>query len=382
MDRYEFSMKNNRMICKTKINGEPVNYFDDDARFIIFQLGHDKYDSVKLDKTDKKKPSIRLSNDINIVVFRDCLDNQRTLNKYFVNNRNKINSLIDKENNLRFKAKVKRDLSLVGAVVITTGGINVVLHNFDLNKETSATLSDKTIVSMQEYVIDTSKDSFNVGEDTYVIEDNSLKVDDYSDSSKYLEVKEKYGSLCEEIGGKYGVSPELLVAMITQESGGKERNLMQIEFDNCSDEVLSVDNFVTGDKDKFVLTNNKDKYDSSITAIDSEMINDPYYNVLMGCVILQKATKDFDGNLLMALQGYNYGIGNMYKVLNKASKDLGVSVESLIDDKDGKDWLKYRKLNVGDNNYIENVCRYLDNGINSIFINNFSDNNNLKVRKK
>ena len=145
---------------------------------------------------------------------------------------------------------------------------------------------------------------------------------------------------------------------------------------------ICVDNFVTGEKDKFVLTNNKDKYDPSIIAIDSEMINDPYYNVLMGCVILQNASKDFDGNLLMAIQGYNYGIGNMYKVLNKASKDLGVSVESLIDDKDGKDWLKYRKLNVGDNNYIENVCRYLGNGIDNIFINNFSENNNLMVRKK
>ena len=27
MDRYEFSMKNNKMTCKTKINGETVNYF-------------------------------------------------------------------------------------------------------------------------------------------------------------------------------------------------------------------------------------------------------------------------------------------------------------------------------------------------------------------
>ena len=61
MDRYEFSMKNNKMTCKTKINGETVNYFDDDARFIILQLGHDKYDRVNLDKTDKEKPSIRLT---------------------------------------------------------------------------------------------------------------------------------------------------------------------------------------------------------------------------------------------------------------------------------------------------------------------------------
>ena len=385
MDRYEFSMKNNKMTCKTKINGETVNYFDDDARFIILQLGHDKYDRVNLDKTDKKKPSIRLTNDVNTVIFRDCLDNKNTLNEYFVNNRPKINSLIDEENKARTKVETKK--LVVKGIAVTVSSVCLFAmqqdgFDFDFNRETSALNSGKKIISMEEDVIDTSKDSFDVGEDTYVVEDTSLKVDDYSDSSNYIEVREKYSSLCEEIGGKYGVSPELLVAMITQESGGKYRNLMQIEFDNCSDEVFSVDNFVTGEKDKFVLTNNKDKYDPSIIVIDSEMINDPYYNVLMGCVILQNASKDFDGNLLMAIQGYNYGIGNMYKVLNKASKDLGVSVESLIDDKDGKDWLKYRKLNVGDNNYIENVCRYLGNGIDNIFINNFSENNNLMVRKK
>ena len=108
MDRYEFSMKNNKMTCKTKINGETVNYFDDDARFIILQLGHDKYDCVNLDKTDKEKPSIRLTNDVNTVIFRDCLDNKSTLNEYFVNNRPKINSLIDEETKVRTKVEIKK----------------------------------------------------------------------------------------------------------------------------------------------------------------------------------------------------------------------------------------------------------------------------------
>ena len=62
----------------------------------------------------------------------------------------------------------------------------------------------------------------------------------------------------------------------------------------------------------------------------------------------------------MAIQGYNFGYGNMNKVLNKASERFRISVESLINDKDSKDWLKYRdELNAGDNNYIEHVVDVL-----------------------
>ena len=141
MDRYEFSMKNNKMTCKTKINGETVNYFDDDARFIILQLGHDNYDRVNLDKTDKEKPSIRLTNDVNTVIFRDCLDNKSTLNEYFVNNRPKINSLIDEETKVRTKVEIKK--LVVKGIAVTVSSLCLFAmqqdgFDFDFNRETSA----------------------------------------------------------------------------------------------------------------------------------------------------------------------------------------------------------------------------------------------------
>ena len=173
----------------------------------------------------------------------------------------------------------------------------------------------------------------------------------------------------------------MLLAMITQESGGIYTNLMQVEFFNCADEVLTVDNFVTGEKDSFVLTTDKTKYDSSITAIDPDMFEDSYYNVTIGCVLLQKVAKDLDYNVAMAIQGYNYGIGNMHTILNNASKDLGVSVESLIADKEGKSWLKYRNIKAGDPNYLENVGRYLKDGIDSIHINTFNGSHQMRVGK-
>ena len=387
MDRYEFGYDNkHRLKCITKEDGETISYIGEDARIILFQLAKDRYDDFYVDIDDKKKrksgrrmpPKLRMKNDYNTVVFHDCYRNENTINKYFVKDKDKINKIMKKNNTFEKKA-IAVGVSVVLALSGATGLLLANNEGVKLDKDTSKTHDGKRIESISEEKTD--KNTLKVGNDVYEVEDTTFTYDDYTNTPKYLEVKSKYENLCNEIGTKYGVSPELLLAMITQESGGIFSNLMQVEFYNCADEVLTVDNFVTGEKDSFVLTSDKSKYDSSITAIDPEMFEDPYYNVTIGCVLLQKVAKDLDYNVAMAIQGYNYGIGNMHKILNNASKDLGVSVESLIADKDGKSWLKYRNIRAGDPNYLENVGRYLKNGIDSVHINNFNGSHQMRVGK-
>ena len=387
MDRYEFGYDNkHRLKCITKEDGETVSYIGEDARIILFQLAKDRYDDFYVDIDDKKKrksgrripPKLRMKNDYNTVVFHDCYRNENTINKYFVKDKDKINKIMKKNNTFEKKA-IAVGVSVVLALSGATGLLLANNEGVKLDKDTSKTHDGKRIESISEEKTD--KNTLKVGNDVYEVEDTTFTYDDYTNTPKYLEVKSKYENLCNEIGTKYGVSPELLLAMITQESGGIYTNLMQVEFFNCADEVLTVDNFVTGEKDSFVLTTDKTKYDSSITAIDPDMFEDSYYNVTIGCVLLQKVAKDLDYNVAMAIQGYNYGIGNMHTILNNASKDLGVSVESLIADKEGKSWLKYRNIKAGDPNYLENVGRYLKDGIDSVHINTFNGSHQMRVGK-
>ena len=387
MDRYEFGYDNkNRLKCITKVDGETVSYIGEDARIILLQLAKDRYDDFYVDIDDKKKrksgrripPKLRMKNDYNTVVFHDCYRNENTINKYFVKDKDKINKIMKKNNTFEKKA-IAVGVSVVLALSGATGLLLANNEGVKLDKDTSKTHDGKKIESISEEKND--KNTLKVGNDVYEVEDTTFTYDDYTNTPKYLEVKSKYENLCNEIGTKYGVSPELLLAMITQESGGIYTNLMQVEFFNCADEVLTVDNFVTGEKDSFVLTTDKTKYDSSITAIDPDMFEDSYYNVTIGCVLLQKVAKDLDYNVAMAIQGYNYGIGNMHTILNNASKDLGVSVESLIADKEGKSWLKYRNIKAGDPNYLENVGRYLKDGIDSVHINTFNGSHQMRVGK-
>ena len=387
MDRYEFGYDNkNRLKCITKVDGETVSYIGEDARIILLQLAKDRYDDFYVDIDDKKKrksgrripPKLRMKNDYNTVVFHDCYRNENTINKYFVKDKDKINKIMKKNNTFEKKA-IAVGVSVVLALSGATGLLLANNEGVKLDKDTSKTHDGKKIESISEEKND--KNTLKVGNDVYEVEDTTFTYDDYTNTPKYLEVKSKYENLCNEIGTKYGVSPELLLAMITQESGGIFSNLMQVEFYNCDDEVLTVDNFVTGEKDSFVLTTDKTKYDSSITAIDPDMFEDSYYNVTIGCVLLQKVAKDLDYNVAMAIQGYNYGIGNMHTILNNASKDLGVSVESLIADKEGKSWLKYRNIKAGDPNYLENVGRYLKDGIDSVHINTFNGSHQMRVGK-
>lgn len=388
MDRYEFGYDNkHRLKCITKVDGETVSYIGEDARIILYQLAKDRYDDFNVDIENKKKrksgrripPKLRMKNDYNTVVFHDCYGNENYILNFFYKDRDKIKKILDKKNPLD-----RLFIGITSAVACLAVGASaiVIINNNDkvnIDEETSKTYDGKRIESINEEK--TNKNSLKVGNDIYEVEDTTFTYDDYTNTPKYLEVKSKYENLCNEIGTKYGVSPELLLAMITQESGGIYTNLMQVEFYNCADEVLTVDNFVTGEKDSFVLTTDKTKYDSSITAIDPDMFEDSYYNVTIGCVLLQEVAKDLDYNVAMAIQGYNYGIGNMHTILNNASKDLNVSVESLIADKDGKSWLKYRNIKAGDPNYLENVGRYLKNGIDSVHINTFNGSHQMRVGK-
>lgn len=378
MDRYEFyKNKKGKLICNAVINGESVSYFDEDALYFFRRLGKEEFSSFRVEKKKKKKktpPQLLMSNDYNMVVCRDCYKFKHLLNKYYSKNINKIDDELSKKAySIAFGTGA---IAIVTMELITLFGHDMALQ---VQREKSEEMAGSTISSYDE--TNTDNINFQVGEEVIEVEKPTFIYDNATDTEKFKFVEEKYGILCDELGGKYGVSPELLLAMITQESGGQDRNLMQIEFDNCADEIFTLDNFLTGGKEKIVLTHDKSKYDDSVLAIDSEMYLKPEYNLLSAIAILQKCF-DYFPRKDMAIQAYNFGYGNMKKLLKIASEKAGISEEDIING-DSAYWLKCRdEISAGDSKYVEHILMYCKGDIYSIHINRFDDSNTLKVGRK
>lgn len=378
MDRYEFHKDNKgKLICNAVINGETVSYFDEDALYFFKRLGKEEFSSFRVEKKKKKKktpPQLLMSNDYNMVVCRDCYKFKDLLYKYYSKNINKIDDELSKK---------AYSIALgTGAIAIATINLFMICGHdeaLQIQRENSKKFAGFTISSYDE--TNTDNINFQVGEEVFEVEKPTFIYDTATDTENFKFVEGKYGSLCKEIGGKYGVSPELLLAMITQESGGQDRNLMQIEFDNCADEIFTLDNFLTGEKEKIVLTHDKSKYDDSVLAIDSEMYLKPEYNLLSAVAILHKCF-DYFPKVDMAIQAYNFGYGNMKELLKIASKKAGISEEDIING-DSAYWLKCRdEISAGDSKYVEHILMYCNGDIDSIHINKFDDSNTLKVGRK
>ena len=82
-----------------------------------------------------------------------------------------------------------------------------------------------------------------------------------------------------------------------------------------------------------------------------------------------------DHNITAALQAYNFGVGNMDKVLSKAASEKGCAVEDLLRNQSDTSYLNYRNIvTVGDPNYVENTLRFIQNPNEEISISYIDEN--------
>lgn len=173
----------------------------------------------------------------------------------------------------------------------------------------------------------------------------------------------KYGEI-------YGVDPYILIAKAMQESsfshnsclpGGSNYNgygmgIMQHESPDGRQIVAY--NYQTGQEDTIRVT-----YDN---AMDLEM------NIKMGAMHFQNCLKNNNGNILLALQAYNYGQGMIDSILTRYGKEQGMTIEEIKSNYEDIGWMEYvtdahnnawRYIGnwngyYGDANYIKNVLRY------------------------
>ena len=105
----------------------------------------------------------------------------------------------------------------------------------------------------------------------------------------------KYRDLCDFAGYKWGVSPNLVVAMMCQESraGKLSDNLFRIEFDTNKGEVFTAYNFMDNKYDNIVLTDNPaDYYGKGYICITKSDLDNPKTNISVAtAMIASRASK-------------------------------------------------------------------------------------------
>ena len=176
--------------------------------------------------------------------------------------------------------------------------------------------------------------------------------------------KSNYSSIIYSIAEEYGIDPQIMLAIATQESiihreytGGSAVGLMQIELSAWNEENIIAHNFRTGENETIHITLDK--------------LNDLESNIRIACMIFQNYLIESNYNLEVAIQMYNYGPGNISKTI-RACYGNDVDLKELLKNYDNE-WLKYRVfINQGDSEYLEHVMSYVEdaNDIKCVDLNN------------
>ena len=166
---------------------------------------------------------------------------------------------------------------------------------------------------------------------------------------------------------KWGVSPNLIGAIISLESSGgvskTAKNAMEVQFKAHHDEIKRIYNFVDNKYEKIVLTNDIDNplYKDCLR-ITEEDLNNKHTAISVGTALLASCAKYENYNIPLAIQEYNLGIGNMEKVLINAREGLGYSTSTdMTSDPTNLEYINYTyTINQGDPTYIADVMQYIN----------------------
>ena len=201
-----------------------------------------------------------------------------------------------------------------------------------------------------------------------------------SNDTGIVSIQNNYREYAERIGSKWGVSPNLVLAILTQETHGQETNLMQINFDTKKDEVYTVYNFQTNEYCKYVLTDNPNKYSSDITTITRQDLTNPFTNMSVAIIYYRSVLNSYaKNNPIAAIELYNKGPGNFDTIMQTATYKTGLSRDQLLDNIENPIYLDYSyACNAGDSNYVANVLQYLNGDMTISYV---DENNNTSETK-
>ena len=245
-------------------------------------------------------------------------------------------------------------------------GINVTINTDKKVTPNVTVTTDKNVTPTITITPDLSKSSSEMTFEDYVTPEAYLDFQYLDDVNMYENIKE-YKEQIDYAAQKWGVSPNIVAAIIAQESSGELVNLMQIDFGVNKDGIIKVYNFNDNRYDKFVLTDNPSKYSNQgITCISREDLNNPKTNISIGTAMLASHAKDLNYHIPSAIQSFNFGVDRTNRALALAGNTDEIKNDqtnlsfmnytdqvNIILDKDGNE------KRVGDSEYLKNVMRYI-----------------------
>lgn len=378
------------IVSTIKHNNKERSYNSSDTKKLLRILDKRKYDAVNL-----SSDSVRLKGNEALVVIYDIRDMVRNDDLTLLPNtfpiikdeiaryNRKAAQNRKRRNAKRGRTRVATTALVLALLAVTTIGLK---HKDDIN--ISNLFNDPKDSSSIEDIIGEIETNGNSIEDNIIIGTPPIEEDipineipkieetineepenpafiDFSltnDLEKKNYAYDNFYPIVEEEATRYGISPNLPMAMLTQESGGMEDNLMQIEFDQWLDMKLDIYNFAENKYDHFVLTDNPEAYQGTkYTTISRQDILDPKINIRTGCWLLRKSAEMVNYHILAGVQCYNLGAGNMETVLAETARNTGQDVKDILSDQTNTTFVEYTHIpGVGDKDYLSHVFQYLD----------------------
>ena len=264
------------------------------------------------------------------------------------------------------RKKVKRQNAFKRAVVISgvlaIGFVGVKTMTNIKKNDVYIPTDDITIENQVDNEI-TENDSIvfeepEVLEKPEVVEDTTPKVnidfDNRTDSSKFIKAKELYSDLITKYANRYGVDPNLMLAVATHERGvhsdimdsGGALGLMQVQYSVWVNKNIQVFNYETNSYETLNITD--------------QMIRNVEGNIRLGCMIMQDNLNRLNNNPLLSLQAYNYGYPCASACVSAYAKDNNLSYKEAVSDYTNTGWMNYREIIGGaDPIYVEHVLSYM-----------------------
>lgn len=403
MKGYIFKVEKDELVCTKKAANGSTTFVGENA---ISRLS--TIDALKFKKAKVTTSGIVLEgNNIRVYINDSVLFTDKNYQNCLYNNMKRINKAIGKYNKKANKEKnvtagIVTGFATVGllaaiGILVSTGNLKneskidsevveelrddfeIELENIEkINLDNDDMQFSQVIETQNSKVEDNEikkKDEFNTSDNNITTEELlnqlekesnydlvNLSFNDEFDQVKYDHVFNEYYDMVIERAPRWGISTNLVLSFISQESGGYVDNLMQIQWSSWHDQPIKVFNFEKNEYEKIVLTENPENYtNKGITQfISKEDLLNPKTNISIGCIILRYSFDQMDHNMTAAIQAYNFGVENMKKVLNAAANDKGCTVDDLLRNQSDTSFLDYRDvISVGDPNYVEHTLRYL-----------------------
>lgn len=266
----------------------------------------------------------------------------------FISNATSVDNIVDKDTVIEETQKYDLTVNKINDELISDNTVND-------KKEISQTKIYKN--PLEENIIEPSRQE----ETTKIYQE--LNVGKRCNNEKAIRTQELYYSKIQKYAKKYGLNPDIVCAIATQERGihssvkdsGGAIGLMQIQVSVWHDKTIDV----------FDYEENKIK----TIYITQEKLEDIDFNIEVGCAVFQDCLNHMNGNVIAALQSYNTGPYAVDDIIRKYSNASGKSKLQILEEND-LNWLDYRTRDYnGDPEYVEHVLSYFKGDVNALQVN-------------